>query len=196
VIWNKRKNKTKKEEKSDCHQQSKPTNWVCNNTMVYFVGNLPEKTDKHPVTTATKHPLAKTKRPRRPSILQEVVNTLSAVKHLPERGLKSQWQQSIHWGRSKDAHSGKASTEGKGHCTLSSKASAREETSDNGSKASASENKDDQASLLRETMVAKYPLWKTDDDGKAKHCRIDHCEEEHMHTQSQGETPPGAWQDP
>jgi hypothetical protein len=87
-----------------------------------------------------------------------VVNTLSAVKHLPERGLKSQWRQSIRWGRSKDAHFGKASAEGKGHCTLSSKESAREETSDNGSKASASENKDDQASLLREMMVAKYPL--------------------------------------
>jgi len=55
--------------------------------------------------------------------------------------------------------------------TLGSKASAREETNDNGRKASANENKDGQASILRERMVAKY-LRKPNDGDKVKHCRI------------------------
>jgi hypothetical protein len=60
------------------------------------------------------------------------VNTLSAAKHLPERGPNSQWQQSIRQGSTDGQASvreevtpyGKASTEGSGHDTLSSKASA------------------------------------------------------------------------
>ena len=105
-----------------------------------------------------------------------------AAKHLPERNQRanggkastkdSTGGQASAGGRSEDAHCGKASVEGKGHHTLSSKASAREKTNDNGGKASASENKDGQASILRERMVAKYLLRKPNDSDKVKHCRI------------------------
>jgi hypothetical protein len=100
-------------------------------------------------------------------------STLSVAKHLRERGPKSQRRQSIRQGltdgqasiREEVTPYGKASVAGGGHNTLSSKASTKEEASDNGGKASARETNDGHSGKAsaknppkEEVIAAKHPL--------------------------------------
>jgi hypothetical protein len=103
----------------------------------------------------------RTERPRQQSIRQEAGQYTLGSKASTRERAKETRRQSIRQGtidaqasvREENTPYGKASAAGSGHDTLSSKASAKEEASDNGGKASARETNSGKASAR--TMLAR-----------------------------------------
>jgi hypothetical protein len=118
-------------------------------------------------------------------------STLSAAKHLPERGPKSQWRQSIRQGsidrqasvREEDTTYGKASAAGAAITLSAAKHLPKRKASDNGDKASAQEIIDghgSKASAKGESDSGKTSA--SNDASEVKCSRTDHCSETHKGT--------------
>ena len=103
-------------------------------------------------TTVAKHPLR--------SGLAPLANKASTKKRTkePMAAKHPPWfprRPSIQWGRRKDSHYDKVCVEGSDHDTLNNKASAKEETNDNGGKVFTKRSNDGQESTMGESDSCK-----------------------------------------